>query len=144
MIALSIDGVEEHRGWTKVTQLHPNINVNLQARWCKRRLNISGLQHLCANQDILAYNCEESESCELPFPIIADSRRELAVALGMLDPDEKDKDGMPLTARCASAQNETPAFVFRDSLQSSTPLKGAPNPSLLCVFRCSSLAPTKG
>eukprot|EP00066_Takifugu_rubripes_P009182 XP_003975892.1 PREDICTED: peroxiredoxin-6-like [Takifugu rubripes] len=67
MIALSIDGVEEHRGWTK---------------------------------DILAYNCEESESCELPFPIIADSRRELAVALGMLDPDEKDKDGMPLTARC--------------------------------------------
>ncbi|TNM97993.1 hypothetical protein fugu_014239 [Takifugu bimaculatus] len=67
MIALSIDGVEEHRGWTK---------------------------------DILAYNCDESESCELPFPIIADSRRELAVALGMLDPDEKDKDGMPLTARC--------------------------------------------
>lgn len=83
-----------------------------------------GLKHLYANQDILAYNCEESGSCELPFPIIADSRRELAVALGMLDPDEKDKDGMPLTARCASARNEPPACVLRDSLQRSTPLKG--------------------
>ncbi|KAM7378952.1 hypothetical protein PAMP_004537 [Pampus punctatissimus] len=66
MIALSIDCLEDHHGWTK---------------------------------DILAYNCEES-ACLLPFPIIADSKRELAVALGMLDPDEKDKDGMPLTARC--------------------------------------------
>lgn len=36
----------------------------------------------------------------LPFPIIADDKRELSVQLGMLDPDEKDKDGMPLTARC--------------------------------------------
>lgn len=37
---------------------------------------------------------------DLPFPIIADDKRELSVLLGMLDPDEKDKDGMPLTARC--------------------------------------------
>merc|ERR1719481_737279 len=36
----------------------------------------------------------------LPFPIIADHKRELSVLLGMLDPDELDKDGMPLTARC--------------------------------------------
>lgn len=27
MIALSIDGVEEHRGWTKVTRLHLNIKA---------------------------------------------------------------------------------------------------------------------
>lgn len=53
-------------------------------------------------QDILAYNCEESTDDSLPFPIIADSKRELAVALGMLDPVEKDKDGIPLTARCVS------------------------------------------
>ncbi|XP_062336843.1 peroxiredoxin-6-like [Osmerus eperlanus] len=66
MIALSIDNVEDHCGWSK---------------------------------DILAYNNEEP-GCVLPFPIIADSQRELAVSLGMLDPDEKDKDGMPLTARC--------------------------------------------
>ncbi|KAG7227289.1 hypothetical protein INR49_000293 [Caranx melampygus] len=67
MIALSVDCLEDHHGWST---------------------------------DILAYNCEESDRCSLPFPIIADSRRELAVALGMLDPVEKDKDGMPLTARC--------------------------------------------
>ncbi|XP_073347124.1 peroxiredoxin-6-like [Pagrus major] len=66
LIALSVDCLEDHHGWTK---------------------------------DILAYNCEDSTS-SLPFPIIADCKRELAVALGMLDPDEKDKDGMPLTARC--------------------------------------------
>ncbi|XP_013996229.1 peroxiredoxin-6 [Salmo salar] len=66
MIALSIDSLEDHHGWTK---------------------------------DILAYNNEES-GCAFPFPIIADNQRELAVALGMLDPNEKDKDGMPLTARC--------------------------------------------
>ncbi|XP_070774923.1 peroxiredoxin-6-like [Enoplosus armatus] len=67
MIALSIDLMEDHHGWTK---------------------------------DILAYNCEESPESTLPFPIIADSKRELAVSLGMLDPDMKDSDGMPLTARC--------------------------------------------
>lgn len=36
----------------------------------------------------------------LPYPIIADDKRELSVKLGMLDPDERDKAGMPLTARC--------------------------------------------
>lgn len=51
-------------------------------------------------QDILAYNCVESADGSLPFPIIADSKRELAAALGMLDPVEKAKDGAPLTARC--------------------------------------------
>ncbi|KAJ8388452.1 hypothetical protein AAFF_G00133280 [Aldrovandia affinis] len=66
MIALSIDSVEDHHGWSK---------------------------------DILAYNNEKPEST-FPFPIIADDKRELSVKLGMLDPDELGKDGMPLTARC--------------------------------------------
>ncbi|KPP58942.1 peroxiredoxin-6-like [Scleropages formosus] len=65
MIALSIDSVEDHHGWSK---------------------------------DIIAYN--EASDNTLPFPIIADDKRELAIELGMLDPDERDKDGMPLTARC--------------------------------------------
>ncbi|XP_008275676.1 peroxiredoxin-6 [Stegastes partitus] len=65
MIALSIDSVEDHRGWSK---------------------------------DVMAFG-SEGES-PLPFPIIADDKRELSVQLGMLDPDERDKDGMPLTARC--------------------------------------------
>ncbi|CAK6974871.1 peroxiredoxin-6 [Scomber scombrus] len=50
------------------------------------------------SKDVMAFsNAAEST---LPFPIIADDKRELAVQLGMLDPDERDKDGMPLTARC--------------------------------------------
>merc|ERR1712243_382222 len=33
------------------------------------------------------------------YPIIADESRELAIQLGMIDPDEKDAAGMPLTCR---------------------------------------------
>ncbi|RXM29201.1 Peroxiredoxin-6 [Acipenser ruthenus] len=58
--------------------------------------------HLAWSKDIVAYNGEAPDST-LPFPIIADEKRELAVQLGMLDPDEKDKDGIPLTARCPLA-----------------------------------------
>merc|ERR1739838_469369 len=50
------------------------------------------------SKDVMAYS-GESEGA-LPFPIIADDKRVLAVQLGMLDPDERDQDGMPLTARC--------------------------------------------
>lgn len=35
----------------------------------------------------------------LPYPIIADKERALAIALGMIDPMEKDAKGLPLTAR---------------------------------------------
>ncbi|KAM7305230.1 peroxiredoxin-6 [Ixodes scapularis] len=34
-----------------------------------------------------------------PYPIIADEKRDIAVKLGMLDPVEKDKEGLPLTCR---------------------------------------------
>ena len=36
---------------------------------------------------------------KFPFPIIADKTRTLAVKFGMLDPDELNSEGMPLTAR---------------------------------------------
>ncbi|WKY03718.1 hypothetical protein Q1695_005015 [Nippostrongylus brasiliensis] len=50
--------------------------------------------------DIVAYaNSPVLTSDGFPFEIIADENRELAVALGMLDPSEKDSNGMPLTAR---------------------------------------------
>lgn len=49
-------------------------------------------------QDINAYNSEKPID-KFPFPIIADLKRKLSVELGMLDPDEIGKDGMPLTAR---------------------------------------------
>ncbi|KAG9350951.1 hypothetical protein JZ751_024840, partial [Albula glossodonta] len=101
MIALSIDSVEDHVGWSKV---RPSEGIwLLQHRLFLRSLmrprkNISwSSQQLIP--DIMAYNNEEP-GCKFPFPIIADDKRELAVTLGMLDPDERDKDGMPLTARC--------------------------------------------
>jgi len=36
---------------------------------------------------------------DLPYPIIADPNRDLAEKLGMIDPDEKDAAGLPMTAR---------------------------------------------
>ncbi|KAJ0065279.1 hypothetical protein NL108_006996 [Boleophthalmus pectinirostris] len=50
------------------------------------------------SKDVMAFG--NAAGSPLPFPIIADKKRELSVQLGMLDPDEMDKDGMPLTARC--------------------------------------------
>jgi len=39
---------------------------------------------------------------KLPYPIIADPTRELSIQFGMLDPDEKDGSGMPLSCRAFS------------------------------------------
>lgn len=75
---------------------------------------------LVVMQDIVAYNCEESADDSLPFPIIADSRRELALALGMLDPVEKDKDGVPLTARCVSLWAESVLWFLHSAAQGSS------------------------
>ena len=43
------------------------------------------------------------ETGQFPYPIIADPSRELAVKLGMVDPVEKDKAGLPMTCRAVSA-----------------------------------------
>ncbi|XP_056271566.1 peroxiredoxin-6 [Pseudoliparis swirei] len=50
------------------------------------------------SKDVMAFN--DATETTLPFPIIADDKRELSVQLGMLDPDEMDSEGLPLTARC--------------------------------------------
>uniref|UniRef100_A0A8C6TVJ4 Peroxiredoxin-6 n=1 Tax=Neogobius melanostomus TaxID=47308 RepID=A0A8C6TVJ4_9GOBI len=94
------------RDYTPVCTTELGRVARLSSEFTKRNVKIIALSidtvedHHGWAKDILAYNCEESSCSSLPFPIIADSKRELAVALGMLDPDEKDKDGMPLTARC--------------------------------------------
>ncbi|XP_038205028.1 LOW QUALITY PROTEIN: peroxiredoxin-6 [Arvicola amphibius] len=54
--------------------------------------------HLAWSKDINVYNGDEPTE-KLPFPIIDDKKRELAILLGMLDPSEKDEKGMPVTAR---------------------------------------------
>lgn len=48
--------------------------------------------------DIKSY-CPELRNKDFPYPLIADEKRELATLLGMLDPDEKDAQGLPLTCR---------------------------------------------
>ncbi|KAL1279669.1 hypothetical protein QQF64_014269 [Cirrhinus molitorella] len=78
LIALSVDGLEEHHDWSK---------------------------------DIMAYNNAEPGS-EFPFPIIADDRQELVEELGMLDPEEKNRSRMPLSARCVSAGKSFWLFFF--------------------------------
>ena len=50
-------------------------------------------------QDINDYN--KLGDCKFPFPLL-EGTRQLASSLGMLDPDEVGKSGMPLTARCVS------------------------------------------
>lgn len=49
--------------------------------------------------DVIAYSGKCKSEGGLPFPIIADEERKLAVQLGMIDPDERTKEGLPLTAR---------------------------------------------
>ncbi|XP_068937670.1 peroxiredoxin-6-like isoform X3 [Petaurus breviceps papuanus] len=62
-------------------------------------LSIDSVQdHLSWSKDINAYNGEEATK-KLPFPIIDDHKRDLAIKLGMLDPNQRDGQGMPLTAR---------------------------------------------
>ncbi|KAL7287107.1 peroxiredoxin-6 [Trichogramma pretiosum] len=46
-------------------------------------------------EDIKSYG----EFMEFPYPIIADESRDIAVNLGMLDPAELNKEGMPVSAR---------------------------------------------
>jgi len=53
--------------------------------------------HLAWSQDILAYG--KIEKSDLPFPIIADPKREVATQLGMLDAVSKDATGLPNTCR---------------------------------------------
>lgn len=48
-------------------------------------------------QDIKMY--AQSMEDTFSYPIIADENRELATQLQMIDPDEKDANGIPLTAR---------------------------------------------
>ena len=55
------------------------------------------VKELNSLQDVDAFG-----SCKVGYPIIADPERKLAVQLGMLDPDEKDKAGLPLTCRAVN------------------------------------------
>ena len=51
-------------------------------------------------KDIQAY----SQVSSFGYPIISDPNRDYAIQLGMLDPAEKDKAGLPLTARAVCGE----------------------------------------
>lgn len=77
--------------------------VQLYPEFLKRGVKIIALScdtvesHKKWQNDIKVYaGCSDQG---FPYPIIADEDREIACSLGMLDADEKDSDGVPLTAR---------------------------------------------
>lgn len=62
--------------------------------------------HHAWSKDVLARaGCAGEEA--LAFPIIADADREIVTALGMLDPEEKTAEGVPLPARALVILNGT-------------------------------------
>lgn len=69
----------------------------------KRNVKIAALScdsvesHKKWTEDIKGY--AKSFVSGFPYPIIQDESRKIAVLLGMLDKDEKDAAGIPLTAR---------------------------------------------
>jgi len=75
--------------------------AQLQSEFDKRDVKLAALScngvesHLKWIEDVKAYGKVDSFN----YPIIADESRDLAVKLGMVDPDEKDAEGMPLTCR---------------------------------------------
>lgn len=76
--------------------LHPEFekrNVKVAAVSCD-----SVESHKKWIEDIRLY-ANRSNTTYFPYPIIADEARDLATKLLMLDPDEKDASGIPLTAR---------------------------------------------
>jgi 1-Cys peroxiredoxin 6 len=78
--------------------------ANYMPKFIERGVKIIALSvdniesHMAWVEDIKSY-CPELRNKDFPYPIIADDKRELAILLGMLDPDEKDAEGMPLTCR---------------------------------------------
>ncbi|ROL55567.1 Peroxiredoxin-6 [Anabarilius grahami] len=93
------------RDFTPVCTTELARAAKLHAEFKKRDVKMIALSidsvedHRKWSEDIMSFN-QDKACCPMPFPIIADDKRELSVLLGMLDPDERDKDGMPLTARC--------------------------------------------
>ncbi|KAG8132906.1 hypothetical protein E2320_010725 [Naja naja] len=97
------------RDFTPVCTTELGRAAKLAPEFAKRNVKLIALSiddvsdHLAWCKDINAYNSDKPID-KLPFPIIADLKRELSVQLGMLDPDEIGKDGMPLTARVSGDQ----------------------------------------
>lgn len=92
------------RDFTPVCTTELGRAAKLAPEFAKRNVKLIALSidsvedHLAWSKDINAYN-GETPTEKLPFPIIDDKGRDLAILLGMLDPVEKDANNMPVTAR---------------------------------------------
>ncbi|XP_062413091.1 peroxiredoxin-6 [Sardina pilchardus] len=93
------------RDFTPVCTTELACAAKVSDQFVKRNVKMIALSidsvadHLAWSKDVMALHPDQAGT-PMPFPIIADHNRELSVKLGMLDPDELDKDGLPLTARC--------------------------------------------
>lgn len=85
VLALSCNDVDSHKGYVCSMCGGPRACVCR----CSRPPCIRWIK------DIEAY----TPGSTVFYPIIADPARDIAVKYGMLDPDERDKAGVPLTAR---------------------------------------------
>jgi len=91
------------RDFTPVCTTELGSSAKIFPELQKRGVKMIGLSvdpvdsHKAWIKDVISSQGLEGE--DLPFPIIADDKRELAIRLGMLDPVEKDSTGMPVTCR---------------------------------------------
>lgn len=78
--------------------------LSLYPEFTKRNVKVAALScdgvesHKKWIEDIKLYSLNTT-NVEFPYPIIADEYRDLATKLLMIDPDEKDSSGIPVTAR---------------------------------------------
>ncbi|XP_052056648.1 peroxiredoxin-6 [Apodemus sylvaticus] len=92
------------RDFTPVCTTELGRAAKLAPEFAKRNVKLIAISvdsvedHLAWSKDINAYN-GATPTEKLPFPIIDDKDRDLAILLGMLDPAEKDDNDMPVTAR---------------------------------------------
>lgn len=88
------------KDYTPVCTTELGRAAKLQPEFEKRGVKMIALScdsvedHRGWTKDIESYN-----TVKVTYPIIADPDRAIAKQLGMLDPDEKDTSGMPLTCR---------------------------------------------
>ncbi|XP_061402033.1 peroxiredoxin-6 [Musca vetustissima] len=81
-IALSVDTVDSHNGWIEDIKAYGS-------KFFKKHNLILAFIKILLLLDLSSFD----------YPIIADDKRELATQLNMLDKDELNKDGIPLTCR---------------------------------------------